>query len=67
MAELRHAASTRMAGRYCSPGSSSRASRPCRNLGLLRILERLPPWPFVVYRAFIGAVLLGGVAIGWLG
>jgi undecaprenyl-diphosphatase len=35
--------------------------------GLLRILERFSAWPFVVYRAFIGAVLLAGVATGWLG
>jgi undecaprenyl-diphosphatase len=34
--------------------------------GLLRILERFSAWPFVVYRAFIGAVLLAGVATGWL-
>jgi undecaprenyl-diphosphatase len=35
--------------------------------GLLRILERFAVWPFVVYRAFVGAVLLAGVATGWLG
>jgi undecaprenyl-diphosphatase len=35
--------------------------------GLLRILERFSAWPFVVYRAFIGVVLLAGVAVGWLG
>ena len=34
--------------------------------GLLRILERFAAWPFVVYRAFVGAVLLAGVATGWL-
>jgi undecaprenyl-diphosphatase len=34
--------------------------------GLLRILENFSAWPFVVYRAFIGAVLLVGVATGWL-
>jgi undecaprenyl-diphosphatase len=34
--------------------------------GVLRILERFAAWPFVVYRAFIGAVLLVGVATGWL-
>jgi undecaprenyl-diphosphatase len=33
---------------------------------LLRILERFSAWPFAVYRAFIGAVLLVGVAVGWL-
>ena len=35
--------------------------------GLLRILERYSAWPFAVYRAVIGAVLLIGVASGWLG
>ena len=35
--------------------------------GLLRILERLSAWPFAIYRALIGAVLLAGVATGWLG
>ena len=35
--------------------------------GLLRILERFSAWPFAVYRAFIGVVLLAGVAVGWLG
>jgi len=34
--------------------------------GLLRILERFSAWPFVFYRAFIGAVLLIGVLFGWL-
>jgi undecaprenyl-diphosphatase len=34
--------------------------------GLLRILERFSAWPFAVYRAFIGVVLLAGVAVGWL-
>jgi undecaprenyl-diphosphatase len=34
--------------------------------GLLRILESFSAWPFVVYRAFIGVVLLAGVATGWL-
>jgi undecaprenyl-diphosphatase len=34
--------------------------------GLLRILENFSAWPFVIYRAFIGIVLLVGVAIGWL-
>ncbi len=33
---------------------------------LMRILERFSAWPFVVYRAFIGVVLLLGVAFGWL-
>src|SRR6202023_966010 len=35
--------------------------------GLLRILERFSAWPFAVYRAFIGAVLLAGVATGGVG
>ena len=35
--------------------------------GLLRILERFSAWPFAVYRALIGFVLLAGVATGWLG
>ena len=35
--------------------------------GLLRILERYSAWPFAVYRALIGVVLLAGVAGGWLG
>ena len=35
--------------------------------GLLRILERFSAWPFAIYRALIGAVLLIGVATGWLG
>ncbi len=34
--------------------------------GLLRILESFSAWPFVIYRAFIGAVLLAGVATGWV-
>jgi undecaprenyl-diphosphatase len=35
--------------------------------GLLRILEHFSAWPFAVYRALIGVVLLIGVAAGWLG
>jgi undecaprenyl-diphosphatase len=35
--------------------------------GLMRILERFSAWPFAVYRAFIGAVLLASVATGWFG
>ena len=34
--------------------------------GLLRILERFSAWPFVVYRAFIGFVLLVGFYAGVL-
>jgi undecaprenyl-diphosphatase len=32
---------------------------------LLRILERFSAWPFVVYRALIGLLLVGGVYLGW--
>jgi undecaprenyl-diphosphatase len=35
--------------------------------GVMRILKRFSAWPFTVYRAFIGPVLLAGVATGWLG
>jgi undecaprenyl-diphosphatase len=35
--------------------------------GLMRILERFTAWPFVIYRALLGAVLLLGIAYGWLG
>jgi undecaprenyl-diphosphatase len=34
--------------------------------GLLRILEKFSSWPFVVYRAGLGVVLLAGLATGWL-
>ncbi|OAI22556.1 undecaprenyl-diphosphatase [Methylosinus sp. R-45379] len=34
--------------------------------GLMRFLERFSTWPFVVYRAFIGVVLLVGAATGLL-
>lgn len=34
--------------------------------GLLRILEKFSTWPFVIYRAFIGVVLLIAVMFGWL-
>jgi undecaprenyl-diphosphatase len=34
--------------------------------GLMRILERFTAWPFVIYRALLGALLLLGVAGGWL-
>jgi undecaprenyl-diphosphatase len=34
--------------------------------GLMRILERFTAWPFVIYRAVLGVVLLLGVAAGWL-
>lgn len=34
--------------------------------GLMRLLERFSSWPFVIYRAVMGAMLLAFVAIGWL-
>ena len=34
--------------------------------GLLRILEKFSAWPFVVYRATVGVVLLVGAGMGWL-
>lgn len=33
--------------------------------GLLRILERYSAWPFVVYRALMGLVLVAGSYLGW--
>ena len=33
---------------------------------LMRILERFSTWPFVIYRAVIGVLLLYGAATGWL-
>lgn len=33
---------------------------------LMRILERFSAWPFVIYRLFIGVVLIGCVLFGWL-
>lgn len=33
----------------------------------MRVLERFSAWPFVVHRAMLGAVLLTGIAMGWLG
>jgi undecaprenyl-diphosphatase len=33
---------------------------------LMRILERFSAWPFVVYRAILGVVLLVGGAKGWI-
>ncbi|HLH95108.1 MAG TPA: undecaprenyl-diphosphate phosphatase [Xanthobacteraceae bacterium] len=32
---------------------------------LMRVLERYSAWPFVVYRAALGVVLLIGIAAGW--
>jgi undecaprenyl-diphosphatase len=34
--------------------------------GLMKILEKFSSWPFVVYRAAIGVLLLAGLASGWL-
>jgi undecaprenyl-diphosphatase len=33
---------------------------------LMQVLERFTAWPFVIYRGVLGAVLLIGVATGWL-
>jgi len=33
---------------------------------LMRVLERFSAWPFVIYRAALGVVLLIGAALGWL-
>jgi undecaprenyl-diphosphatase len=33
--------------------------------GLMRILERFSAWPFVIYRAALGVLLLTGVAMHW--
>jgi undecaprenyl-diphosphatase len=33
---------------------------------LMRVLERFSAWPFVIYRGLLGAILLIGVATGWL-
>ncbi len=33
---------------------------------LMRVLERFSAWPFVIYRGALGAILLIGVATGWL-
>ncbi len=34
--------------------------------GLMRFLEKFSTWPFVIYRALLGVVLLAGVATGML-
>jgi undecaprenyl-diphosphatase len=34
--------------------------------GLMRILERFSSWPFVIYRALLGVVILAGAYMGWL-
>jgi undecaprenyl-diphosphatase len=33
---------------------------------LMRVLERFSAWPFVIYRAALGVMLLIGAAVGWL-
>jgi undecaprenyl-diphosphatase len=33
---------------------------------LMHVLERFSAWPFVIYRALLGVVLLVGLATGWL-
>jgi undecaprenyl-diphosphatase len=33
---------------------------------LMRVLERFSAWPFVIYRAALGVVLLVGAVLGWL-
>jgi undecaprenyl-diphosphatase len=32
---------------------------------LMQVLERFSAWPFVIYRAILGAFLLAGLAAGW--
>lgn len=34
--------------------------------GLMRVLERVSSWPFVIYRALLGIYLLTAVSMGWL-
>jgi undecaprenyl-diphosphatase len=34
--------------------------------GLMRLLQKFSTWPFVIYRFVLGAVILVGVAMGWL-
>ena len=34
--------------------------------GLMRFLERFSTWPFVIYRASLGAFLIVAVSVGWL-
>jgi len=34
--------------------------------GLMRIMERFATWPFVAYRALLGAALLAGAYTGWI-
>jgi undecaprenyl-diphosphatase len=34
--------------------------------GLMRVLQNFSTWPFAVYRFVLGAVILVGVAKGWL-
>ena len=51
----------------CEPQDDSFGARYCRARVTVGEVERFSAWPFAVYRAFIGAVLLAGVATGWLG
>ena len=56
-----------MAGRSSLWDSSSlRISAFAAIWGLLHILERFSAWPFVVYRAVIGVVLLVGASTDFL-
>ena len=34
--------------------------------GLMRILQQFSTWPFAIYRFMLGAVILVGIATGWL-
>ncbi len=34
--------------------------------GLMRYLEKFSSWPFVIYRAVMGVLLLGAFAVGWV-
>ena len=57
--------------RICKTITNPRTRKPVAPMTLARAfaaeLERFSAWPFAFYRAFIGAVLLAGVATGWLG
>ena len=33
--------------------------------GLMRVMERFSAWPFVIYRAVLGVLLLVGASMGW--
>lgn len=34
--------------------------------GLMKFLERFSTWPFIIYRAALGILLIAGVSAGWL-